>query len=198
MVFNSCSSNLCCCIDQSESLAGVTKREGRNKGKQRSERLRYLIWATDCQAVRKLEQPNYLILWLNSIPWVPRGWWLPENGKLHTFRVLLLCLLQNHPFSNLGFSGRIQQIFVKLDFAVSKWPKFNYWSIFSSDISYLIPFRPHQTLCHCMAFWVGLASTKGPLHLGMVLCNYREESRLPYLIWKSMLRAFIWTQILKA
>ena len=29
----------------------------------------------------KLEQPNYLILWLNSISWVQHRGWLPENGK---------------------------------------------------------------------------------------------------------------------
>ena len=31
-------------------IAGVTKREGRKKVKERYERLRYMIWATDCQA----------------------------------------------------------------------------------------------------------------------------------------------------
>ena len=28
-------------------IAGVTKKEGGKKGKERSERLRYMIWATD-------------------------------------------------------------------------------------------------------------------------------------------------------
>ena len=41
--------------DQSESLAGVTKREGREKGEERSEIERCMIWATDCQAMTILE-----------------------------------------------------------------------------------------------------------------------------------------------
>ena len=135
---------------------------------------------------------------LNSLKWPSDS----QKGSatpcfLPTLSVVLFCLLPNHPFSKLGFSGLIQQIFVKLYFAVSKWPKFNYWSIFSLDISDLTPFRPHQTLCHFMAFWVSLASAMWPLHLGMVLSRFLEESKLPYLIWKSIFRAFIWTQILK-
>ena len=135
---------------------------------------------------------------LNSMKWPSDS----QKGSatpcfLPTLSVVLFCLLPNHPFSKLGFSGLIQQIFVKLYFGVSKWPKFNYWSIFSLDISDLTPFRPHQTLCHFMAFWVRLASAKWPLHLGMVLSHFLEESKLLYLIWKSIFRAFIWTQILK-
>ena len=39
--------SLSCHFNQSTGLAGVTKREGRKKGKERSERLRYMIWAAD-------------------------------------------------------------------------------------------------------------------------------------------------------
>ena len=106
-------------------------------------------------------------------------------------------LLPNHPFSNFGFSGLNQPIFLKFDFVVSKWPKFNNWPIFSGNIIDLIHLRPHQTLCYFMAFWVVLASTKWPLHFGMVLSHCLEESKLPYLIWKGIFRAFIWPQLLK-
>ena len=55
----SCSLDLSSDIDQSESLAGVTKREGRKKGEERSEIERCLIWATDCQAMMILELPGH-------------------------------------------------------------------------------------------------------------------------------------------
>ena len=135
---------------------------------------------------------------LNSKKWPsdrPKGSATP--CFLPTLSVLLLCFLPNHPFSNLDLSGPGQPIFLKFHFAVSKCSKFNNWPTFSLNISDLIHFRPHQTLGHFVAFWVGLASTKWPLHICMVLCNLMEESKLPYLIWKSIFRAFIWPQMLK-
>ena len=61
MVFNSCSSNLCCCIDQSESLAGVTKREGRKEGKERSQICEMHDLGNCLPCVEEEEQTNYLI-----------------------------------------------------------------------------------------------------------------------------------------
>ena len=135
---------------------------------------------------------------LNSKKWPsdrPKGSATP--CFLPTLSVLLLCFLPNHPFSNLDFSGLGQPIFLKFHFAASKCSKFNNWPTFSRSITDLIHFRPHQTLGHFVAFGVGLASTMWPLHFWMVLCNLLEESKLPYLIWKSICRAFIWIQMLK-
>ena len=83
------------------------------------------------------------------------------------------------------------------DVAVSKCSRFNNWPIFSKSITDLVHFRPYQTLCYFVAFWVLLASTKWPLHFGMVLSHCLEESKLPYLIWKGIFRAFIWPHLLK-
>ena len=116
---------------------------------------------------------------------------------LLTLSVLLLCFLPNHPFSNLDFSGLGQPIFLKFHFAVSKCSKFNNRPTFSWSITDLIHFIPPQTLYYFVAFWVVLASTKWSLNFGMVLSHFLEESKLPYLIWKSIFRAFIWAQILK-
>ena len=135
---------------------------------------------------------------LNSKKWPgdsPKG-----SGTLclwPTHSVQLFCLLPNHPFSNLGFTGMNQSIFLKLCFVVSKWPKFNNWPTFSENIIDLIHLRPHQTLCYFVAFWVVLASTKWPQHFGLSLSHFMEESMLPYLIWKRIVRAFIWSQMLK-
>ena len=114
-----------------------------------------------------------------------------------THSVVLLSLLPNHPFSNLDFSGLDQPILLNFDFAVSKCSRFNNWPIFSKSITDLVHFRPYQTLCYFVAFWVLLASTKWPLHFGMVLSHCLEESKLPYLIWKGIFRAFIWSHLLK-
>ena len=114
-----------------------------------------------------------------------------------THSVVLLSLLPNHPFSNLDFSGLDQPILLNFDFAVSKCSRFNNWPIFSKSITDLVHFRPYQTLCYFVAFWVLLASTKWPLHFGMVLSHCLEESKLPYLIWKGIFRAFIWPHLLK-
>ena len=73
---------------------------------------------------------------------------------LPTLSVVLLCLLPNHPFSNSDFSGQGQPIFLKFHFAYSKCSKFNNWPTFSKNITDLIQFRPHQTLCYFLAFWV--------------------------------------------
>ena len=92
---------------------------------------------------------------LNSKKWPsdrPKGSATP--GFLPTLSVLLLCFLPNHPFSNLDFSGLGQPIFLKFHFAVSKCSKFNNWPTFSKSITDLIHFRPHQTLCYFLAFWV--------------------------------------------
>ena len=135
---------------------------------------------------------------LNSKKWPsdrPKGSATP--CFLPTLSVLLLCFLPNHPFFNLDFSGLDQPIFLNFHLVVSKWPKFNNWPTFSLNISDLIHFRPHKNLCHFVAFWVGPVSTKGPLHFWMVLCNLLEESKLPYLIWKSIFRSFIWPQLLE-
>ena len=42
-----------------------------------------------------------------------------------------------------------------------------------------------------------LALTMWPLHFGTDLSHFLEESKLPYLIWKGIFRAFIWPQLLK-
>ena len=92
---------------------------------------------------------------LNSKKWPsdrPKGSATP--CFLPTLSVLLLCFLPNHPFSNLDFSGLGQPIFLKFHFAVSKCSKFNNWPTFSRSINDLIHFRPHQTLCYFLAFWV--------------------------------------------
>ena len=135
---------------------------------------------------------------LNSKKWPsdrPKGSATP--CFLPTLSVLLLCFLPNHPFSNLDFSGLGQPIFLKFHFAVSKCSKFNNWPTFSKSITDLIHFRPHQTLCYFLAFWVAPASTNILQHFGMVLSHFLEESKLLYLIWKSIFRAFIWTQMLE-
>ena len=135
---------------------------------------------------------------LNSKKWPSdssKGSGNPTIWPSHS--VKLFSSLPNHPFSNLGFSGLGQQKILKFDLVVSKWPKFNNWLTFSKNITDLIHLRPHQTLCYFVAFWVVLASTMWPLHFGMVLSHFLKQIRLPYLIWKRIVRSFIWPQLLK-
>ena len=111
---------------------------------------------------------------------------------LPSLSVVLFCLLPNHPFSNLDFSGLGQPFFLNFDFAVSKWPKFNNWPTFSRNINDLIHFRPHQTLCYFSGLLSVPASTRWPLHFGLSLCNLLEQIMLPYLIWKGIAIPSIW------
>ena len=73
---------------------------------------------------------------------------------LPSLSVMLSCLVPNHHFSTLDFSGLGQSVFLKFDFAVFKWSKFNNLPTFSKSITDWIHFRPHQTLCYFLAFWV--------------------------------------------
>ena len=135
---------------------------------------------------------------LNSKKWPsdsPKGSATP--CFLPTLSVVLFWLLSDHPFSNLDFSGLGQSIFLKLDFVVCIWSKFNNWLTFSENITILIHLKQPQILCYFVALWVALASTKWPLHFRMVLSDCLEESKLPYLIWKGIFRAFIWLHLLK-
>ena len=110
---------------------------------------------------------------LNSKKWpsdIPKGSATPYF--LPSLSVVLFCLLPNHPFSNLDFSGLGQPFFLNFDFAVSKWPKFNNWPTFSRNMNDLIHFAPHQTLCYFSGLLSVPASTRWPLHFGMVLSHF--------------------------
>ena len=49
---------------------------------------------------------------------------------------------------------------------------------------------------HFVALWVVCALTKR-LHFWMDLSHFRVESKLPYLIWKRIFKAFIWSELAK-
>ena len=105
-----------------------------------------------------------------------------------------LCLLPNHPFSNLGFSGLILPILLKFNFAVSKCPKFKNWPTFFSKYSCFNTFMTSLNFVLFGSFLNALASTRWPLDFGVKLSQFLEEGKLPYLIWKKIVRAFTWPQ----
>ena len=120
---------------------------------------------------------------LNSKKWPsdrPKGSATP--CFLPTLSVLLLCFLPNHPFSNLDFSGLGQPVFLKFHFAVSKCSKFNNWPTFSKSITDLIHFRPHQTLCYFLAFWVCWPQPSDLYILEQISVIVRgEQAAIPHL-----------------